>query len=284
MIKKNFYIILIGLLIQSCSYFKSKQDVNRKLIAKVYDVYLYEDEIKSILPKKITKEDSVLLVTNFINSWAKQQLLYKKAKLNLKEEQNEIERLVNKYEQDLLIHKYKEAVILQDLDTIISNDEIEQIYIENKEIFKINEKLIMFKFLQLEHSNKNYNKISSLFKLESNRKNIEVLKKYGIEFKSFHLNDSVWIKMNDVLKILPLLKGFEHKIVKNKYLEINNEIDTYFIQIKDVIDRNQLAPKNYVEPTIKEMILHNRKLILLKKIEKTLLNDATKNGNYEIYK
>lgn len=284
MIKKNFYIILIGLLIQSCSYFKSKQDVNRKLIAKVYDVYLYEDEIKSILPKKITKEDSVLLVTNFINSWAKQQLLYKKAKLNLKEEQNEIERLVNKYEQDLLIHKYKEAVILQDLDTIIGNDEIEQIYNENKEIFKINEKLIMFKFLQLQHSSKNYNKISSLFKLESNRKNIEELKKYGIEFKSFHLNDSVWIKMNDVLKILPLLKDFERKIVKNKYLEINNEIDTYFIQIKDVIDRNQLAPKNYVEPTIKQMILHNRKLILLKKIEKTLLNDATKNGNYEIYK
>jgi len=32
------------------------------------------------------------------------------------------------------------------------------------------------------------------------------------------------------------------------------------------------------------MILHTRKLKLLKEIEKTLLNDANKNGQYEVYK
>ena len=31
------------------------------------------------------------------------------------------------------------------------------------------------------------------------------------------------------------------------------------------------------------MILHTRKLELLKNIEKTLLSDANKNGEYEIY-
>ena len=48
--------------------------------------------------------------------------------------------------------------------------------------------------------------------------------------------------------------------------------------------RNDIAPKSYVEPVIRQMILHKRKLQLIKEIEKTLLEDATKNKQFETYR
>ena len=71
--------ILLISLISSCS---KKQD-DKNAIARVYDVYLYEEDLKEILPENYSKEDSMLLVSNYINSWAQDQLLLQKAEINL---------------------------------------------------------------------------------------------------------------------------------------------------------------------------------------------------------
>jgi hypothetical protein len=55
------------------------------------------------------------------------------------------------------------------------------------------------------------------------------------------------------------------------------------VAIKDVLHRNDVAPKSYVIPTIRQMILHNRKLELMNEIEKTLVMDAINNKQFEQY-
>ena len=50
-----------------------------------------------------------------------------------------------------------------------------------------------------------------------------------------------------------------------------------------MLNRNEIAPKSYVTPTIKQMILHQRKLLLLRKIEETLIDDARKKQQFETY-
>ncbi len=268
-------------ILQACSYFKPKHDANKKWIAKVNAVYLYEEDIKTILPKEYTKIDSSLLVSNYINSWAKQQLLFDKAKINLKENQDEIQNLVDKYKQDLLINKYKEAIVSQDLDTLILENEISNFYKENMNIFKLNEKLTKFKYLQIGYDILDKDKIEKLFKSNKKEDTYELMKNELI-YKSFHFNDSTWVKYKDLLKLVPILNENENKIKPNKFLKIEDSVNVYYLKIKSVLKRNQIAPQSYVESTIKQMILHNRKLLLLKNIEKTLLSDATKNGKYEI--
>jgi hypothetical protein len=269
--------------VQSCSYLKPKKKDNKDIIAKVNDVFLYKDDVKSLLPSNYTKNDSALLVTNYINSWAKRQLLFSKAKINLNENQLEIRDLVDQYHQDLLINKYKEAVVAQDLDTIISQNDIEIFYKENKEIFKLNEKLIKLKYLQISQDVIDIKEMKQLF-LSNDEEDIIELKNNELVFKSSHFNDSIWIKYSDVIKLIPIVKEIENKIGNGKFFEKKDVSDIYFIKIVKTLNRNRTAPKSYVEPTIKQMILHNRKLLLLKEIEKTLLNDATKNGNFETYK
>jgi hypothetical protein len=55
------------------------------------------------------------------------------------------------------------------------------------------------------------------------------------------------------------------------------------VAIKDVLRRNDIAPLSYIKPTIKEMILHKRKIELIRDIEKIIVKDATKNNNFKIY-
>ena len=55
------------------------------------------------------------------------------------------------------------------------------------------------------------------------------------------------------------------------------------VAVKKVLYRNEIAPKSYMTPTIKQMILHQRKLLLLRNIEETLIDDARKNKQFEIY-
>ncbi len=283
MFKQFLFYLFLANTIVSCTFFKGSKEENKEPIARVNDVYLYKEDILVALPKNYKKRDSALLVRNYINAWAKQQLLLNKAKINLKEETTKINKLVNKYRQDLLVNKYREAILSQNLDTIVNRRDIDGFYLKNKDILMLKEKIIKLKFIQISKDIMNKEKIIALFK--SNKKeDIDKLIVRELEFKSFYFNDSIWIKYTDVLRLLPMLQEDFKSLVKNRYLQKEDDLDLYLIRIKDKMDRNNIAPITYVVPTIKKMILHTRKLELLKKIEKTLLIDANKKGQYEIYK
>lgn len=284
MIKNALIYLFTCLSIFSCSNFKQKKQIDKKAIARVDNEYLYVDDLETILPEKYHKKDSALIVSNYIETWAKRRLLLKNARINLNDETIEIQKLVKKYEQDLLISKYNEAVISQNLDTIVAKKTINNFYKKNKEIFKLDEELIKFRYVKFGKDFVSIDELIEQFKSEEDEDLGKLLEK-DFAFKSYHLNDSVWVKYTDVLKKIPILKKEDiHKIFKKeKFAKMEDENNIYLIKINEIFYKNNIAPKEYFEPTIKQMILHSRKLELLKNIEKTLLNDAFKNGKYEKY-
>ncbi|MET2984058.1 peptidyl-prolyl cis-trans isomerase [Aureibaculum conchae] len=273
------YIILI-FVIFSC---KRAEDEG-KPIAKVYEAFLYEKDIEEILPENISKEDSIIFTKNYINKWAKEQLLVQKAKINLQEEKEEINALINQYHQDLLINKYKEAVVKQELDTLVTTADIENFYEENKQIFKLNEELIKFRYIYFDNDINNAKEFISLFR-ENDYASDNAIMKQELQLKSHNLNDSIWIKYDDVLKNASFLKNHNKNdfLQKSKFIHKEDSAGVYLVKIKDVLLRNDTAPMSYAMPTIKQMILHKRKLELLKKIEETLTEDAIKNKDFQIY-
>jgi len=70
---------------------------------------------------------------------------------------------------------------------------------------------------------------------------------------------------------------------KTKYLEKQDSIGLYLVSVKDFLSTNETAPLSYIKSQIKQMILHRRKIKLIKDIEKILIQDATKNNNFKIY-
>ncbi len=278
------YLLLSLILLQSCDYFTFKKDVTPQTVARVNDTYLYKDDLVAIFTKDISKQDSITLVNNYINNWIKQQLLLSNAQLNLENKSDEFEDLVKKYREDLFINSYKEAVVKQYLDTVITEDDIDQFYLNNNEIFKLNEELIKVKYIKISIDNSNKNELIKLFKSSSN-KDLEKLKENALFMKSHHLNDSIWIKYSDLINEIPVLKSEDKQLLlkKDNFIQKEDSLSLYLVTIKKVLQSNEIAPKSYITPAIRQMILHQRKLLLLRNIEETLIEDATKKRQFEIY-
>jgi len=277
-------IIIICTSLYSCDYLSFKNQNNQKILAKVYDDVLYLKDIKSIIPHPITKEDSLVYVNNYVNNWARQKLLLNKAKLNLNENILVFDKLVNKYKEDLYINKYKEEVIKQYLDTTVSKKNIKDFYKKNRNNFRLNEILVKLKYIEIGNSVLNKKEFIKLFK--SNKKeDLETLDDKRLQLKSAALNDSTWVRYSDVLSKIPFLKKEDKRRVLKKmnFIEIKDSLSLYLVAIKNVLRRNDLAPRSYIAPTIKEIILHKRELNLIKTIEETLTNDAIKNNKFEIF-
>jgi len=268
----------------SCQYFSLRKSDKQNAIARVYDSYLYKKDIKNLVPKNIDKKDSIIFVNNIINTWAKQQLLLRKAQINMNEDSLNLNKLVQQYKEDLFINKYKEAVVDQYLDTVVSNEDINKYYKENRNNFKLNENLIKLKYIHLGNDILNKRYFIKLFK-SNKQKDIDSLENKKLQLKEFQLNDSIWVSYSDVKSKIPILKSFKDRdlLKKSKFIQKKDSLGLYLVAIKDVRLRNQIAPESYIKPIIKQMILHQRKLDLIKKIEGTLVVDALNKNHFETY-
>lgn len=283
--KKQLYIvILIGVICASCSFFSKEE--NGIPVARVNDTFLYLDDVKDVVPEGTPENDSILLLNNFIERWARQQLLIDKAQINLPEEkQKDFENLVNQYRADLYTKAYLEALVKQKIDTSVSQTEAEEVYNRNIESFKLNEELIKFRYINIAESNTQLNEISTRFK-RFNKEDKRILDSIAIQFRSYSLNDSIWIKVNQVIETVPTIKPElkEELLKKSNFVQLKDSLSLYLMQIEDVLLRNETAPMEYVMPTIRQIVINKRKLEFIKELEKDITKDAIKNKQFEIYK
>ncbi len=279
MFKKSI-ILLSFLAVMSCDYFK--QDIQDIPIARVNDNYLYEKDIKGLLLKTASKEDSTLIVNNYINRWATKQLLIDQSIINLPEKQQlEFNELVEQYKIDLYTEAYKSSIVNKQLDTIISEKELELFYNENKENFKLNDELLKVRYIQVDENFSNISRLIKKFK-RFNLEDKNDLTSQSIKFKAYNLNDSVWIKSDVLLGALPVIKTIQ-VLKKSNFIKLQDSLGVYLVQIEAMLKTNDIAPLSYVKPTIKQIVLNKRKQELLKKLEKEITVDAIKNKNFELY-
>ncbi len=283
----NKYLLYISVCIAcvSCDFLGTKDSrKGERVIARVNDVKLYENDLRYLFPQNISKEDSVLIARDLIYTWAKHQLLLVKSELNLPEKNEALETLVKKYREDLFINSFKEALVKQELDTVVSEDEIITYYEKNKESFKTNEELIKFKYIQFDYGSLNKKTLRRLF-LSRRKSDLQLLANEEEQFNDSFLSDSIWVRYNDLLNKAPQFKTFgRKKIVKPAtFLETVENDNLYYLYVKEVLPKNEIAPIRFVKDIIKDMVIHKRKLELMNTIEKVLLDDATKNKQFEIY-
>ena len=280
--RKSAALILLSLF-ASCNYFKP--EAKPQSIARVNDAYLFKEDIKDLVPPGTSKEDSIIIVRNFIDRWASQKLMMSGAEMNLSaERQEEYNKLVKQYKVDLYTRGYLEELVKTTIDTVISDSELQGYYKENKENFKIDETLVKLRYIHLSKDHPKYASIKSKF-FDYKKSDEKFWDTYGMQFKSFVLNDSVWVELNQVYKKLPFItpENRESYISQGKSIEKADSLEVYLVKITKVLEKNQVSPYEYIRPTLQQVILNNRKLELIKKIEKEITDDAIKNKKYEIY-
>lgn len=280
---KYYILLLFPIIFFSCDFFKKAEE--GEAVARVNDKYLYKSDIEDLVVVGTSKEDSTVRVDNFINQWATQQLLINGAEINLSEDkQDKFNTLVKQYKSDLFIKAYLEALVKQSIDTSVSQKEAQEVYNRNQETFKLNEELIKFRYINITESNADLNEIETRFK-RFNNEDKKILDSISIQFKSYSLNDSIWIRVNQAILKIPVL-GAENKkelLKKSNFIQLKDSLGLYLMQINNVLLRNEIAPIEFVMPTIKQIVINKRKLEFIKELEKDITKDAIKNKHFEIF-
>ena len=269
--------------IGSCDYLNfNSEDTSNEIVASVGSKNLYKNDLLALYSVDMNSKDSAIVINNFIENWAKKQIYLQKAALNLpKEKEEALENMVSEYRDDLFINSYREALVAQNLDTIISDDTILNFYTANQAIFKLNEELIKYKYLSFNTNSMDVNKTKDLFSSDA-IESVEQLLEEEFKFSVFQLNDSVWCSYSDLVKSDVFIKSLNKYSIlkKNTFIQEKDSVNTHFIQVKDVLKRNEIAPLAYVKPVIKQMILHKKRLQYLKELEDKLIQEAINNNSY----
>ena len=254
-------------------------------LARVNDEYLMLDDVDFSEMQGIKTEDSLLHIQTVIRNWATQQLLIDGARINLGEEQQtDFRGLVKQYETDLYTSAYTEALVKRNLDTTLTQEELTATYNQNKELFVLKEDLIKLRYINIESNMSNSQEIKRRFNRYSSEDKTH-LDTILIQFNSFFLNDSIWIKADQVIsKIKPLQKGFNKLLLKkSNFIQLNDSLELYLIKINEVLAPGMQAPMEYVLPTLRQIIINKRKLILINQLKKEIVNDAINNKKFEIF-
>ncbi|MCK0158345.1 peptidyl-prolyl cis-trans isomerase [Cellulophaga sp. F20128] len=278
-------ILLFGMLtLGSCEGIFVK-DTDQVPIARVGESYLYKEDIADLVGTKTSKEDSILLTTSFINNWASKQLLMSKSRVNLSEEQlAEFDRLVKNYKTDLYTGAYKEALVQKTQDTVISEAELLAFYEREKENFKLNEKLLRLRYVELPPQFLNKSAVIEKLK-DFEEKDRIYLDSISVQFRKLNFNDSVWVEASRLInEVPPLTDDNQHLYLKkSQFFELQDSLGVYLTKVVDVLERNDIAPLAHISPTIKRVLLNRRRLNFLKNLEVDIIDEAIKNKEFEIY-
>lgn len=277
-------VIVLTFFVSSCDYFRAPKEP--KAIARVGKSYLYQDDILDLVPKGTSKTDSIAIVKSFIDRWATQKLLFEASERNLSNDKiADFNELIEQYKVDLYTKGYVEELVIRQVDTLVTEEQIENYYLKNKQYFKNASELVKLRYINLVKENPKFAKIKAKFS-SFTKKDRKELEKLSVQFKSYAFNDSIWVDINQVYEKLPFV-NIENK---NKFIssgmnfQYPDETTIWLVKVNKVLPKESATPLEFLKPTIKQIIINNRKLELVNTIEKEITNDAINDKKYEIYK
>lgn len=254
-------------------------------LARAKDSYLYTRDLESVIPNGTEPEDSIALVKRHIDNWVKKQLLIGEAKRNLDFDEVEIERKVLDYRYALMMHEFEKIYVNNRINTEVSEEEISRYYRENIENFELDQNIARGLFVQIPREAPKIARFRYL--LRSDRADdMEELKSYCYRFANrAHLEDSVWMYFSDIALTIPMGSVQDEKAFfrTNKYYETSDDQYYYFMKISDFRLQGETSPLEFVADEIRKIIIHKRKVAIVKELEETIYDNAVKNEDFEIY-
>lgn len=284
-------ILLLAVLISGCEWVKFKKDrpddnEERLPVARVNNAYLYRDELRGIVPQGATQEDSASRVEGYINSWIRKQLLIQEAARKIDINEVEVERKILDYRYSIIAYEYQSYYIKQNLDTVVSNNEIDAYYTNNRDNFILKQNIVRATFIKVPASAPRTDKVKSLiFSNKESDKN--ELKSYCLSFSTaYHISDSSWMVFDELVKKSPLVE-IPNKIQflqGNPYYETSDDNYLYFFKLDEYRITDNVSPLEFVKDEIKNIILNKRKVELARKLEDKVYAEAFEEKKFEIFK
>lgn len=283
-----FLLGFIVLFFSSCDLFKIKSeedDDDDPIVASVGKTYLHVSDIDFLTKDTETDLDSADLVSRYVQTWIKKQLMIKEAGKNLTINESELNRKLLDYRYALIIYEFEKSQVEQSLDKNVSLDEITSYYDKFKENFSLKEIIVRANFIKMEKGLPQKRQIDRLLKSDRENDQLE-LKELALRYaNNYFLEDSTWIKFDDIILNTPLAQNTNNvQLLKsNRHISIEDDNHTYFFHILEYKLQDQVPPLEFVKDEISKIIVNKRRVALAEKLHKEVYNKALENNEFEIY-
>ena len=127
--------LIVACLIAGCQ----RHGEDSPLLASVYGHELHSSDITGLVGEGVSAEDSVSIVSSYVEQWIRQTVLLTKAEKNITDD---FGRQMREYKNSLLIYAYEQKIVNQLLDTNISDEQIAEYYGQHPEDFQLKNAIV----------------------------------------------------------------------------------------------------------------------------------------------
>ena len=273
-----FYLFL---LFSAC---KLPTNEESNALARVGENYLFISDIKDQIGPR-NNGDSLQIANRLIDDWAEQLLYLEKAEINLSStEKNRLDELVRTYRNDLYVKTYKDKAIQSLLDSVVDQAEIQEYFEQNKANFRTNKDLLRGRYVRVRNENYNLQTIRRSLRRFNDFDKV-FLDSIALQFTTYSMNDSIWIQASQFFNRLPSINERRYKnfLKNNTFFELQDSLEVYLVVVEEVVLRNNLAPLEYVMPTLKQILINKRKLELMSEFDREIIEEGLRQNTYEVY-
>ncbi|MBN2745813.1 MAG: hypothetical protein JXR34_03730 [Bacteroidales bacterium] len=278
LLKNNglLFLFLAGTLLLALS---CQNDKEEQIVAVAYNYKLLAEDLAQEMPDVLHGRDSVIFVQNYINRWMQEKVLLYQSAQNLGEDEMNIEKKIEKYRNSLLIFNYQKKFVQQNLDTIVSEQEISEYYQSHLNDFELKDNIVKVMFIKFENDSRNIKEAKNILKNyspEDKEKLVDLSNRYAI---NYFLEDEMWLLFDDLLKEVPLKTYNQEVFLKNnKFVEIQDSLYTTLVLFNGFRIKESVSPLSFEYDRIKSIILNKRKQLLIRQLEEDIMEKARNDG------
>jgi hypothetical protein len=224
----------------------------------------------------------LLIVNAYVEKWVRENLLMHEAEKNVPRDLN-IDELVRDYRASLIRHNYEKLLVELQLDSLITPDELNAYYEENKDQYRLKNMILRCYLIKVPRDIEDLSTLQKLWKSKSEADYKMLVDFCSVNASFYLLNDSIWHDLPDIAFYLPNDYLTSSNAYANRDYNTTDDKFRYFLRIFETKAENENPPLSYIEGQATKVILHKRKIKLLEEKKEEMYERELRRNNVKIY-
>ncbi len=274
--------ILLFILNLGCETTKTV-DESDKILARVFKHKLMASDLEGMFTGSPSPQDSALLANSFVEKWVRENLLMQEAEKKIPKDIN-INELVRNYRSSLIKHNYEKLIIELQLDSTVTENDINEYYDLNKEQFKLEYPLYKINHLKIPSNAPNIAKVRKSWNKIADSTSLSYLIEYCEKHGEYCLlGDNEWQSFEQLKEQLPT-NFSASRLTSTTNLALEDNGMFHLIGMKELLNKGATAPVSHIRDKAERVILHTRKIQLIEDKKEEMFDREMRLKNIEIYK
>ena len=252
------------------------------MVAQVYQYKLYSSEVQAAMPVGLSKEDSLTLVRDFIDSWVKEKLVLHEAEKNLTPREKNFEKELADYRNALLINRYYDKLWMGDTaNNSISEQEISAFARTLDSRYTVEKEIVRVNYVKMPTNAAELPQVKGILFDENRRKEEkEALEAMLGDTIEYLLDDEAWLYLDDLQNEVSFEIDAQKAAERGNVLHIEKAVgdQTVLLVILDYRSQRSVNETKEERAAAGMLLMNQRKAQYINQYVQDLYDKALKEG------